>query len=111
MREEFLNCWKIIGCGREKGGCNESKDGECLVSKMDMGHSCWVIAGSFGSETPFCPRLKQDGTHCIKCKVFELYCRSGKLKGSKIKAKFPEEEKKYTKLMIERHEKKGNGTT
>jgi hypothetical protein len=102
MSEEYLNCWEIKKCGREKGGRNESKNGECPASKMNMGHSCWFVAGSISDG------VKEEGVNCTVCEVFELYSRTGKLKGLNIQIKFPKEEEMYNKLMYDRYKKKHN---
>lgn len=104
--EEFLNCWEIRKCGRQKGGETEAEFGECPVSKMRMGHSCWVIAGSFHSGEPYCPRVKNRVIRsCVECGVFKLYARTGDAKGREIKERFPEEEEVYLKLMSDRFKK------
>jgi len=104
--EELLNCWEIRKCGREKGGEHEEEFGECPVSEMNMGHSCWVIAGSFHDGEPYCPRVKNKKIRsCIECGVFKMYSRTGPDKGKKIKECFPEENQAYMKLMAERFKK------
>ena len=102
MKDDFFNCWQIKKCGREMCGVNELESGECPTSKMGMGHSCWAVAGSFNGGEPCCPSVISDNSKCSECEVFRLYRRTGlQSKGSHILAYFPEEEKKYIKLMAE----------
>ena len=103
---DLPNCWEIRNCGREKGGKDVSQFGECPVSEVNMGHSCWVVAGSFHDGEPYCPIVKYEGLACTQCEVFNLYCRTGCPNGQVIKEKFPEEEKNYLKLMAERYMKR-----
>jgi hypothetical protein len=42
MDVELLNCWEIKKCERQKGGMKVYELSECIASKSDMGHSCWV---------------------------------------------------------------------
>lgn len=103
MEHDLPNCWEIRKCGRERGGKDVSQYGECPVSEMGMGHSCWVVAGSFHDGEPYCPQVKNEGTKCTQCEVFKLYCRSVCSKGMEISEAFPEEERMYQKLMSEKH--------
>ncbi len=105
MKNNLLNCWEILECGREKGGHQESEFGECVVSKEDMGHSCWAVAGTFclgevqGS-------VAQKLGYCSSCDVHRLYNRSTGSKGNEIRAHHPDEESRYLAIMLDRAEKK-----
>ena len=95
------NCWDILKCERQKNGKKVNEYGECIASKEELGHSCWAIAGTL------CGGMVQgDATekrqNCIRCEVFKLYHRSVGTEGKKIKELFPEEEKKYNDLLMDR---------
>lgn len=105
MEQDLPNCWEIRRCNREKGGREVSEHGECPVSEINMGHSCWVVAGSFHDGEPYCPRVKRDGIGCTQCEVYKLYCRAGCPKGPAIQETFPEEERLYRKMMSDRYKK------
>jgi len=105
MKTEFLkNCWEIRQCGREKGGIHESLHGQCPASRLNMGHSCWAVAGSFHNGTPFCPRVRDEGEKCTGCKIFQMYSRTSGQKGLEVETLFPEEAASYNVLMVARWE-------
>ena len=100
---DLPNCWEIKQCGREKGGDNVTMHGECPTSQMDMGHSCWVVAGSFHTGEPYCQSVKEDGMRCSYCDVFKMYRRTGiSSHGQIIREHFPAEEQRYVKMMSSR---------
>lgn len=103
IEHDLPNCWEIRNCGREKDGKYVGLEGVCPVSELNMGHSCWVVAGSFHDGEPYCPQVKYHGETCTQCEVFSLYCRTGCTNGPEIKNMYPEEEKTYLQLMSERY--------
>jgi hypothetical protein len=108
MKDKLLNCWEKRHCGREKDGVNVLKFGECPTSKMNMGHSCWVVAGSFHGGIPYCPEVKEKKIKCSQCEIFKLYSRTTGTLGTEIRKEFPAEEEKYQKIMIELYKKNRN---
>ena len=98
--KQFQNCWEIMACGREKGGENAGELGECSASKEDLGHSCWIVAGTL------CGGVVQ-GTYaqkeknCMLCKVYGYYHRTRGTYGDKIAEQFPEEESKYSEILLD----------
>ncbi|OIP23129.1 hypothetical protein AUK22_10000 [bacterium CG2_30_54_10] len=40
------NCWEIKKCGRETGGPKSKELGVCVAAREELGHSCWMIAGT-----------------------------------------------------------------
>ena len=99
MNKELLNCWEIIKCERHKGGKKVNELGECIVSKEEMGHSCWAVAGTLCGG-------KIQGTHaqkigyCTSCEVFQTYNRSMGELGQLVATSYPEEDARYYKIMI-----------
>ena len=74
-KNRLLNCWEIVGCGREKGGPKVKELGECEVSKEGMGHSCWVVAGTLCEGKIKGTEAQKIGL-CNSCEVHELYNRT-----------------------------------
>ena len=104
MKEDLKHCWEIKNCQREKGGSKINELGECVASKEALGHSCWMIAGTL------CGGIVQGSSahkehNCIQCEVYKLYHRQIGSKGDKIKENFPEEEKKYNTILMDRFRK------
>ncbi|NOY54291.1 MAG: hypothetical protein GXP58_11870 [Deltaproteobacteria bacterium] len=75
-----LNCWEFKECGREPGGANVSKSGECpaaMEKRLDGihdgikgGRSCWVLAGTMcGGETQGTFAKKFD--NCRECNFYK----------------------------------------
>ena len=75
------NCWEVMKCGRQTGGKNVEKLGECraaLCLKADGinhgtngGRACWAIAGTFsGREIQGVFAIRQGG--CAVCDFFHL---------------------------------------
>jgi hypothetical protein len=75
-----LNCWEVMGCGRQLGGEKVKELGTCpaaLPGKYDDvnkgtrgGRFCWVIAGTFcGGEVQgtYAKKVK----NCLNCKFFK----------------------------------------
>lgn len=94
MSAELPNCWEIKKCGREKGGSKISESGECPASKEGLGHSCWVIAGTF-CEGVVQGTVAQKLVSCMECDVCKRYDRLLGPEGKEIAKKFPYEEAKY----------------
>lgn len=98
-KKQFPNCWEIKKCGREAGGKNVTKDGICPAASTEMGHSCWIIAGSLNDGAPFCPNASK-GNSCVNCDVFNFYKRNENLNSAKLEELFPIEAEKYKKIML-----------
>ena len=64
-----MNCWEYKQCGREKGGVNEKKIGQCPVYP-DYGKHCARIAGTFcggRAQGTFALELES----CLKCDFYQ----------------------------------------
>jgi hypothetical protein len=101
MNNKYSNCWEIMNCGMDKDKKNKDVS-ECPASKLNMGHSCWVVAGVLRDGIPFCPRI-HEGQHCFECSVYKRYSRSSGNMKEFLEVEFPEECKSYNKMMSERH--------
>ena len=75
------NCWEFMKCGRQPGGDNTEKLGECPVAYsfithrvhdgMNGGRCCWAVAGTFcggQAQGTFADKLKG----CASCKFFHM---------------------------------------
>ena len=104
-KDDLKNCWEIRKCGREKGGINVPKEGECPAATGKMGHSCWVVAGILSEGTPMCNFAKEDPLFCLLCEVYNNY--APKEQRNIIAEKFPYEAEKYKKRHhdLEKHKK------
>jgi hypothetical protein len=99
MHDKLPNCWEILKCERQKGGSKVHELGECIVSREEMGHSCWVVAGTFcGGEVQ--GTVAQKNGFCTSCEVRKVYGRAMGSKGKEVKLQYPEEDKKYTQIML-----------
>ena len=76
---ERVNCWEILGCGRESGGPNVHLDGPCLATSDEQAHGvnggtnggriCWAISGTFcGMEVEGSEAAKL--ISCFSCDFF-----------------------------------------
>jgi len=93
------NCWEIIKCGREKGGAKIADDGVCIASTLEMGHSCWALAGTLCGSVVQGTYAQKIGD-CQKCIVFMQYDRTSGTKGRAVKVIYPCEDTKYSALYI-----------
>jgi len=99
------NCWEIYGCERHANGKKVHELGECIVSKEEMGHSCWAVAGTLcGGEVQGSVAEKQ--ANCMKCQLYKLYHRAVGKDGKRVKEYHPEEDKKYSELLMDRLNKR-----
>ncbi len=97
MPEKMENCWEILKCGREKDGAKADELGECIASKEGLGHSCWIIAGTFcGGKVQ--GTVAQKRLNCMQCDVYKRYNRLTGTRGKRVAQKFPTEERKYRLL-------------
>jgi hypothetical protein len=101
MEIDHPNCWEICKCGLEKNGINCEQYGECAASEMQMGHSCWIIAGSLHDGIPFCPEIIDKRKHCSICEVFTLYNRTNGSKREDIEKIYLKENELYKQTMNE----------
>ncbi len=98
------NCWDIKGCGRQEDGPNVSHLGICVAAQRDLGHSCWAVAGTLcGGEVQGTVAKKE--AQCISCEVYLQYNRLSGSDGKRIGQQFPEEEKKYRAMLMDRLKK------
>jgi len=87
MLKKPLNCWEFKKCGREPGGENVEKLGECPASvkkSMDgihhgdnAGRSCWLIAGTYcGGKVQgnYAAKIK----NCADCDFFKVVIKEEK---------------------------------
>jgi len=100
MGKELLNCWEIKKCGRHKGGKKIDELGECIVSREEMGHSCWAVGGTLCGGTIQGTTAKKIG-FCTSCEVYEIYNRSRGELGRLVKTTYPEEDARYYSIMME----------
>jgi hypothetical protein len=75
------NCWEFKKCGRQQGGANIKKSGECPAAKcfkahginngINGGRACWAIAGTYCGgkiQGVFCDKILE----CSSCEFFQL---------------------------------------
>ena len=80
LQMERLNCWEVMGCGRQSGGEKVKELGVCpatLPGKYDGvnegkhgGRFCWVMVGTLcGGEVQgtYAKKVKD----CLNCKFFK----------------------------------------
>jgi hypothetical protein len=80
LQMERLNCWEVMGCGRQKGGENAKEFGVCpaalagnyegLNKGKHGGRFCWVVAGTLcGGEVQgtYARKMK----NCLNCNYFK----------------------------------------
>jgi len=100
MERRLPNCWEIVNCGREESGSKAKELGVCIVSREELGHSCWAIAGTLcGGKVQ--GSLAQKIGYCTSCEVHKLYNRATGQKGKEIISNYPDEHTKYKKLIFE----------
>jgi len=105
MNMDFLNCWEIKKCERQKGGNKVNELGECIASREGMGHSCWAVAGTLCGGKNQC-EAAQKTEYCTFCEVYEIYNRSNGELGKMIKTTYPKEDAKYYDIMLKFYNKK-----
>ncbi len=104
MTKKLNNCWEIKQCGREVGGPKSEELGECVAATEGLGHSCWAIAGTLcggvvqGS-------VAQKERNCVACEVYKLYHRMLGSAGKEVPELYPEEEKRYSEMLLARMKK------
>ncbi|MDH4317728.1 MAG: hypothetical protein OEV64_05015 [Desulfobulbaceae bacterium] len=99
--ERLKNCWEIKKCGRHADGDKIEELGECVVSREQLGHSCWAVFGTLcGGEVQ--GDAYEKGRNCMRCEVYKMYQRTIGEHGEMIKIYFPEEEEKYNQIIFKR---------
>ena len=98
---ELRNCWEIMACGREWDGANVDRLGEFPASQEGLGHSCWIIAGTYCDDT-IQGSYAQKIDICMLCKVYRCYNRMDGTSRNEVEKQFPVEESKYCEIMIDR---------
>lgn len=96
------NCWEIKNCGCEAGGYRAQQRGVCPAYSLQMGHSCWGVAGTLCDDESAGVYAGQGGAGCPACEVFRLYHRSRGLKGTEVAQYFPDEEQRCKALLLKR---------
>ncbi|MDH3347457.1 MAG: hypothetical protein OEM02_05055 [Desulfobulbaceae bacterium] len=99
------NCWEILNCDRQENGQKVNELGECIASKEKMGHSCWAIAGTLCGGTVQ-GSVAEKQASCMKCNVYKRYHRAIGSDGKLVKKYHPEEDEKYSALLIDRLNKR-----
>ena len=82
-------CWEIRGCGRERGGVNESELGLC-PAYPHHGHSCWIIAGTF-CNTEVTGTFAREEYFCGTCEVYKQYSSAFGSRREELKRECPDE--------------------
>ncbi len=98
--KELRNCWEIMSCGREWDGANVEECGECPASKEGLGHSCWIIAGTFCKGVVQGTYAKKEW-NCMQCEIYSYYHRMNGLYGNEVAEQFPVEESKYCAILLD----------
>ncbi|MDH4319118.1 MAG: hypothetical protein OEV64_12050 [Desulfobulbaceae bacterium] len=99
------NCWEILKCERQINGKKVKELGECVAATQKMGHSCWAIAGTLcGGQVQGSVAEKQ--ASCMKCEVYRRYHRAIGSDGKLVKQFHPEEDERYSNLLIDRLNKR-----
>ncbi len=101
MLDDMKNCWEIMNCGRENGGPKVSDLGECIASKVGLGHTCWAVAGTLCGGA-IQGSIAQKESDCMRCGVYQHYNRVDGSKGPQVAKAFPREEAKYIALLMNR---------
>ncbi len=78
-----LNCWDVMNCGREPGGCKTKDLGVCTASiemyndgingGKNSGRLCWSVAGTLCDgkiQGTFADKWKP----CRQCKFYKSVC-------------------------------------
>lgn len=75
-----------------------SELGECVASKEQFGHSCWVVAGTLcGGVTQ--GTVAQKSASCLNCTVYKTYNRTRGEGRYAVQKEFPAENIKYLDAM------------
>ncbi|MBF0283198.1 MAG: hypothetical protein HQL51_01935 [Magnetococcales bacterium] len=64
-------CWETMRCGRQPGGSNVARQGECPVSRLEAG-VCWLSAGPHAPPELRCSRVTQGGD-CHACPYYHEF--------------------------------------
>lgn len=89
-----------MACGREKNGVNAGEFRECPASKEGLGHSCWIVAGTLcGGVVQGAYAQKE--RNCMLCKVHGYYHRRNGVYGNKVAKQFPDEESRYSAILLD----------
>ncbi len=95
------NCWEIMNCGREAGGANVPELGECVASKEQLGHSCWMLAGTL-CRGVVQGTFAQKAQGCLPCEVYKTYNRGSGTRASEVVEAYPDENARYRKILLGR---------
>ncbi len=99
------NCWEILKCGAEKCKDKKSRSVVCPAYGENMGHSCWIVAGLFAENGNICNRYTESKGNCLLCEVYKRYSRSDGVFKQEVLAQYPDENRKYYKLIKNKSDK------
>ncbi len=92
------NCWQIMECGREADGAQVATHGECHAFTQQMGHSCWIVAG-----TLCCDKVQgtfaQKEPSCVLCQVYQRYGRAMGDDAASVLEHCPDEAARYEEIV------------
>ncbi len=104
MNNDLLNCWEIMHCDCELGGGRNHENGICPAYTEQMGHSCWIVAGTLCT-TDLREELLPPGASCMTCKVFRRYNRNTGTLRHEVEQRFPAESQRHDELQAERRQR------
>lgn len=100
-RSSLKNCWEIKKCERHGNGKLVGELGECAASLQGMGHTCWAVKGTVcGGVVQGSAEEKEPD--CRECRVYKMYHRGLGNLVRFIKKLYPDEEKRYQQLLMQR---------
>ena len=99
------NCWEILNCDHSLKGENGVLI-VCPAYEQNMGHSCWVLAGTFCKTTHIIDEKPKNNDCCIDCIVYQKYNRSSGSDRDRVKKECPEENSKYTDIMLGKYKER-----
>jgi len=94
-------CWEIMQCERHGNGDKVSELGECAASIAGMGHTCWAVKGTICGGTVQ-GAMDEKEPACMKCEVYKMYHRGVGKQAVQVKKLYPDEEKRYQQLLMQR---------
>ncbi len=101
MDRDLPPCWEIMACGLEPGGARADALGVCPAAAENMGHSCWVVAGTLcrGEVQGEFARKMQT---CVACEVYRRYGRVSGPDGRAVAERFRDEQARYLEIVLAR---------
>ena len=99
------NCWELLNCTHTRVAKNGDSN-MCPAYKENMGHSCWILAGTFCKEAHLEADKPKNHDYCTDCIAYQQYNRTSGPGRGKIKEEYPEEYSEYNKIMLKQYDKK-----